>query len=80
MAKDGCWEPMCEFTGARNKSDAHPGRCTKEGGYLAYAEIDEIISKGEGKTLHDGGSNTDILLYKGLLIPLLYSPPIFSGC
>ncbi|CAI4215537.1 unnamed protein product [Parascedosporium putredinis] len=65
MAKDGCWEPMCEFTGSRNKSDALPGRCTKDSGYLANAEIAELIEEGSGRSFHDADSDTDILLYKG---------------
>ncbi|KAF2729337.1 glycoside hydrolase family 18 protein [Polyplosphaeria fusca] len=66
MAQDGCWGPMCEFTGSRTHSDAAPGRCTNEGGYISLAEINEIIGKNSGAQLmHDGGSNTDVLLYKG---------------
>ena len=66
MAQDGCWEPMCDFTGTRTESDATPGRCTGTGGYLAYAEIMEIIkTRGDIQTFHDGASNSDILLYNG---------------
>ncbi|KHO00990.1 glycoside hydrolase family 18 protein [Metarhizium album ARSEF 1941] len=66
MAKDGCWGPMCDFTGSRAESNASPGRCTKTAGYLAYAEINEIIKAGgDVQTFHDGGSNTDVLLYNG---------------
>lgn len=66
MAKNGCWGPMCDFTGSRMQSDANPGRCTKTGGYISNAEIGEIIRKGDGvEQFHDGGSNTDVLLYKG---------------
>ncbi|KAM7198915.1 carbohydrate-binding module family 24 protein [Naviculisporaceae sp. PSN 640] len=66
MAVDGCWGPMCEFTGSRTQSDAKPGRCTDTGGYLAHAEIMEIIQKGDGaKTFHDTASNSDIMLYQG---------------
>lgn len=67
MARDGCWGPLCEFTGSRTKSDAKPGRCTKTGGYLAYAEIIEILKRGDGaRTFFDANSNSDIMLYKGL--------------
>lgn len=66
MAQDGCWGPMCEFTGSRIQSDAKPGRCTDTGGYLAAAEINEIIQKGDGaKTFYDGNSNSDVMLYQG---------------
>jgi hypothetical protein len=66
MAQDGCWGPMCEFTGSRTESQAQPGRCTKTAGYLAAAEIDEIIKKDLGvKTFHDNASNTDVMLYQG---------------
>lgn len=67
MAQDGCWGPTCDFTGSRTVSDANPGRCTKTGGYLAAAEINEIIKRGDGaQTFHDDASNTDVMLYKGL--------------
>ncbi|KAJ9421240.1 hypothetical protein FOXG_17685 [Fusarium oxysporum f. sp. lycopersici 4287] len=66
MAKDGCWGPMCEFTGSRTDSDAAPGRCTKTGGYLAYAEIMEIINAKSGaETFYDKSSQSDVMLYKG---------------
>ncbi|KAL6712340.1 hypothetical protein ACN47E_000217 [Coniothyrium glycines] len=66
MAQDGCWEPMCEFTGTRTKSDAEPGRCTGEGGYIALAEINELLGRSLGaKSFHDAASNSDILLYNG---------------
>ncbi|OAA42196.1 glycoside hydrolase family 18 protein [Metarhizium rileyi] len=66
MAEDGCWGPMCKFKGSRTDSFANPGRCTNTRGYLAYAEINEIIATGvDGKTFHDGSSNTDVLLFKG---------------
>lgn len=67
MAEDGCWGPMCDFTGSRLSSDAAPGRCTNTSGYVSYAELTEVIER-EGdnaRTFHDGESNTDILLYKG---------------
>jgi hypothetical protein len=67
MAQDGCWKPDCEFTGSRIESDATPGRCTKTGGYLAFAEIMEILRKGvDGlKIFHDSVSESDIMLYRG---------------
>jgi hypothetical protein len=65
MAVDGCWGPMCDFTGSRLVSDAQPGRCTETGGYISNAEINEIIRAGGGRQFHDGASNSDILIYKG---------------
>ncbi|KAH7143395.1 glycoside hydrolase family 18 protein [Dactylonectria macrodidyma] len=66
MAKDGCYTAMCEFTGSRTKSNANPGRCTKQSGYLANAEINEIILKdGNYKTFYDKDSQSNILLYSG---------------
>lgn len=67
MAQDGCWGPDCQFTGSRTESDAAPGRCTKTGGYLGMAEINEIILTGDPgiKSFHDGDSNTDVVLYDG---------------
>jgi hypothetical protein len=67
MAQDGCWGPMCEFTGSKTQSDATPGRCTKTPGYLAVAEINEIIKLfgGDTQMFHDHESNTDVLLYEG---------------
>jgi hypothetical protein len=67
MAKPGCWKPMCEFTGSKVLSDATPGRCTKEGGYIANAEINEILLSGVGmQTFYDESSESNILLYKGI--------------
>ncbi|KAF2972656.1 hypothetical protein GQX73_g874 [Xylaria multiplex] len=66
MAQDGCWGPMCDFTGSRTESDASPGRCTQTKGYVSNAEINEIIGRGVGaQTFHDDASNTDIMLYDG---------------
>jgi GH18 family chitinase len=77
MAQPGCWGPTCDFTGSRTQSDANPGRCTKTAGYLAAAEINEIIKYGDGaQTLHDAGSNTDVMLYKGAL----FSPVLVLSC
>ncbi|EZF93084.1 hypothetical protein H113_06103 [Trichophyton rubrum MR1459] len=66
MVQDGCWGPLCEFTGSRTQSDAQPGRCTKTAGYISFAEINEIIKRGDGvNVFHDDASNTDVMLYKG---------------
>jgi hypothetical protein len=65
MAKDGCWGAMCEFTGTRLQSDAAPGRCTNTSGYLAQAEIDELVQRGGVRSLYDPISNSNVMLYKG---------------
>ncbi|SPO01630.1 related to RF2 protein [Cephalotrichum gorgonifer] len=72
MEQAGCWGPTCKFTGSRLDSHATPGRCTGTGGYLADAEINEIISGGSGAKRQsnrvvthflDTSSNSDILVY-----------------
>lgn len=70
MAKENCWSAMCEFTGTRLKSDATPGRCTNTSGYLAQAEINEMIARGGGRSLYDPVSNSDVLIHNGAY----YSP------
>ena len=67
MAKDGCYGPMCEFTGSRTESDAKPGRCTKTSGYLANAEINKILLSGKmSKAFYDKNSQSNVILYEGL--------------
>ncbi|KFY08962.1 hypothetical protein V492_05773 [Pseudogymnoascus sp. VKM F-4246] len=52
--------------GSRTQSDAHPGRCTGTGGYIAYAEINEIIRLDKSALQRrDEDSDTDVLLYQG---------------
>ncbi|OLN96797.1 Killer toxin subunits alpha/beta 2 [Colletotrichum chlorophyti] len=71
MAEPGCWGPGCKFTGDRLTSYATPGRCTGTAGYIADAEIKEIINGGSGlkrqnrvvKSFLDASSNSDILVY-----------------
>lgn len=46
MAQAGCTGPTCLFTGTATQSEAAPGRCTRSRGYLANAEIDEVIAAG----------------------------------
>jgi hypothetical protein len=65
MGIDGCWGPLCEFTGTRLQSDAQPGRCTATSGYISNAEINDIIRQNQGQKLFDQESNTDVLLYNG---------------
>lgn len=70
MEQPGCWSPSCKFTGTRLESQATPGRCTGTGGYVADAEIAEIISGSKKRqnsrvVTHflDASSNSDILVY-----------------
>ncbi|KAJ4303943.1 hypothetical protein N0V88_001544 [Collariella sp. IMI 366227] len=62
MTTPGCTGPMCTFTGPA--SGATPGRCTGEAGYLANAEISQILASGTNtQTWHDGVSHSDFLVY-----------------
>lgn len=73
MAEAGCWGPNCKFTGDRVTSYATAGRCTDTRGYIADAEINEIIRGvgANGKRQNnrvtakflDTSSNSDILVY-----------------
>lgn len=73
MAQPGCWGPSCHFTGDRLTSFATPGRCTDTSGYIADAEINEIINGGgngisaRGSRVVtryiDTASHSDILVY-----------------
>ncbi|KAF4772783.1 hypothetical protein HER10_EVM0003546 [Colletotrichum scovillei] len=42
MAEQDCYSEWCLFTGTRVKSEATPGICTGEPGYIANAEIEEM--------------------------------------
>lgn len=46
MAAAGCDGPDCKFTGTNSISDAAKGRCTATKGYIANAELAEIIESG----------------------------------
>ena len=62
MTDSGCTGPMCTYTGP--DSDAAPGRCTQTAGYLAQAEIDEILKENaSAKTFYDNDSESDIMVY-----------------
>ncbi|KAF1993329.1 glycoside hydrolase family 18 protein [Amniculicola lignicola CBS 123094] len=69
MAQVGCDGPNCKFTGSALESNAMPGRCTNTAGYIANAEIREILADSAGglgysvKSWHDGPSNSDMLVY-----------------
>ncbi|PLB51186.1 glycoside hydrolase [Aspergillus steynii IBT 23096] len=62
MAKAGCTGPMCTFVGP--ESAAAKGRCTNTAGYIANAEIEEIIKENPtAKTSFDKDSESNILVY-----------------
>lgn len=62
MTESGCTGPMCTYTGP--DSGATPGRCTQTAGYLANAEINEILSTDtSAHTFYDNPSESDIMVY-----------------
>ncbi|KAL4877049.1 hypothetical protein BJY04DRAFT_231180 [Aspergillus karnatakaensis] len=76
MSDPSCWGPDCKFTGGPYDSQATPGVCTATGGYIADAELDEIINgvsfdaNGVAKRAarvtrqyKDATSDSDILIY-----------------
>ncbi|KAM7183708.1 hypothetical protein V8F20_012513 [Naviculisporaceae sp. PSN 640] len=68
MASAGCWGPQCSYLGDRMNSPAKKGVCTGTGGYIADAEIGEIMGnkKRAGRVVTsfvDASSNSDILVY-----------------
>jgi hypothetical protein len=71
MAEAGCDGPDCLYLGDRGSSQAAPGFCTGQAGYIANAEIDQIKKiadsgmGGEYYEYHDGDSDSDIIVYDG---------------
>jgi hypothetical protein len=68
MAAAGCWGPSCMYTGSGGNSDATKGKCTTTAGYIADAEIAEIIKDPKRadcvvKSFVDSTSNSDVLVY-----------------
>lgn len=68
MSQAGCTDSMCQYTGSATESDAAKGPCTNTGGYIAAAEIRDILHQGQVgerdvRTYHDGASNSDIVVY-----------------
>ncbi|KAF4160411.1 hypothetical protein CNMCM6069_008761 [Aspergillus lentulus] len=62
MAQAGCTGPMCPYLGP--VSAAAPGRCTETPGYIALAEIREILDQNPtAKTWYDEQSMSDIMVY-----------------
>ncbi|KAH6679952.1 killer toxin subunits alpha/beta [Plectosphaerella plurivora] len=65
MSDSSCRGPECTFLGDRSNSPAKPGRCTGTGGYLANAEIDEIINGGGAVKLWGDDDDTNFVVYEG---------------
>ncbi|GES66671.1 hypothetical protein ATETN484_0016021800 [Aspergillus terreus] len=65
MADPNCWGPDCVYTGDRLSSNAKKGKCTGTAGYLAGAEIAEIMNDSSRvvKSYIDTTSNSDVLIY-----------------
>jgi hypothetical protein len=65
MAEAGCYGPDCLYTGNKLESPAKKGKCTTTGGYIADAEINEIIKDKNRVTKRylDTTSHSDILVY-----------------
>ncbi|KAM6532558.1 hypothetical protein FSOLCH5_001982 [Fusarium solani] len=65
MAEAGCYGPECLYTGDRLNSDAKKGKCTDTAGYIADAEIGDILKDTSRVVKHfvDSTSNSDILIY-----------------
>ncbi|GKU21122.1 unnamed protein product [Fusarium langsethiae] len=65
MAKAGCYGPDCFYTGSKIHSDAKEGKCTGQAGYIADAEIQEILKDKSRVVKHfvDSTSHSDILVY-----------------
>jgi len=62
MTTKGCDGVSCTFVGPN--SGATPGACTGEAGYIADAEIQDIIARNSGvKKWYDKASRSNILVY-----------------
>jgi GH18 family chitinase/LysM repeat protein len=65
MAEAGCYGPDCFYTGNKLESGAKKGKCTGTAGYIADAEIDEILKDKSRVVEHyvDTTSHSDVLIY-----------------
>ncbi|KAF7562274.1 hypothetical protein G7046_g1854 [Stylonectria norvegica] len=70
MKDPKCTGPTCKFTGSFAKSEAEPGVCTRDAGYLANAEIQKIVSDAKAgkkgvtaKSWYDKASDSDIMVW-----------------
>jgi GH18 family chitinase len=58
-----CRDPMCTYTGPA--SGAVAGKCTLTAGYLADAEIYDMINRGAVAYHDDLVSDSDIVVFRG---------------
>ncbi|KAI0543297.1 glycoside hydrolase [Xylaria curta] len=64
MAEAGCSGPNCLFLGGPTDPQAKQGSCTKEPGYLANAEIQEIVDYyANVKSWYDEENDSDYVVY-----------------
>lgn len=64
MADAGCYGPDCFYTGTALRSNAEPGVCTGQAGYIANAEIKQILSDPSRVNQHFiDDSDSNILVY-----------------
>ncbi|KAF4961834.1 hypothetical protein FSARC_10042, partial [Fusarium sarcochroum] len=65
MTEVDCYGPDCFYNGNKLESPAKKGKCTGTGGYIADAEINEILKDNNRVTQHyvDKTSHSDILVY-----------------
>ncbi|KGQ05404.1 Killer toxin subunits alpha/beta [Beauveria bassiana D1-5] len=65
MAQAGCYGPSCKYLGGPLDSQATKGVCTNTGGYIADAEIYELMRdpKRVTKSYKDKDSDSNILVY-----------------
>ncbi|KAJ5114021.1 hypothetical protein N7456_002555 [Penicillium angulare] len=61
MTTAGCTGPDCTYEGT--ESEAYPGPCTQTNGYIANAEISEIIATNPTATTSTDESFSNILVY-----------------
>ncbi|KAH8703812.1 hypothetical protein BGW36DRAFT_288853 [Talaromyces proteolyticus] len=65
MSDASCWTENCTFTGSSTQSNAEEGPCTATAGYIANAEIQDILNDPSrvNQNFVDDTSNTNILVY-----------------
>jgi hypothetical protein len=65
MSDASCWTEECTFTGTNTQSNAEEGPCTATAGYIANAEIQDILNNASrvNQNYIDEDSNTNILVY-----------------
>lgn len=68
MAQPGCYANNCFYTGGPLDSQAKKGKCTETAGYIANAEIDEILKDPSrvNQNFVDRNSNSNILVYDNI--------------